>query len=99
LLDRIICSIVDLMGFDRERGLDRLETEGQKVCYTWNVSRSIVTMKYPFHTESTPVVGEAARKLIEAIEAGQSVTNERALALAKRIADRRHQAQANAQSK
>jgi hypothetical protein len=52
-------------------------------------------MKYLFHTESTPVVGEAARKLIEAIEAGQAVTNERALALAKRIADR-HQAQANA---
>jgi hypothetical protein len=50
-------------------------------------------MKYPFHTESMPVVGEAARKLIEA---GQAVTNERALALAKRIADRRHQAQANA---
>jgi hypothetical protein len=33
------------------------------------------------------------------IEAGQAVTNERALALAKRIADRRHQTQANAQSK
>ena len=56
-------------------------------------------MKYPFHTQSKPVVGEEARKLIEAIESGQSVTNERALALAKRIADRRHQAQANAQSK
>jgi hypothetical protein len=58
-------------------------------------------MKYPFHTESKPVVGEEARKLIEAIEAGESVTNERALALAKRIADRRNQtqAQANAQSK
>lgn len=56
-------------------------------------------MKYPFHTQSKPVVGEEARKLIEAIEAGQSVTNERALALAKRIADRRKQAQANAQSK
>jgi hypothetical protein len=56
-------------------------------------------MKYPFHTESKPVVGEAARKLIEAIESGQAVTNERALALAKRIADRRHQTQANAQSK
>jgi hypothetical protein len=47
-------------------------------------------MKYPFHTESTPVVGAAARKLIESIEAGQAVNNERALALAKRIADRRH---------
>jgi hypothetical protein len=56
-------------------------------------------MKYPFHTQSKPVVGEEARKLIEAIEAGQAVTNERALALAKRIADRRRQAQDNAQSK
>jgi hypothetical protein len=56
-------------------------------------------MKYPFHTESKPVIGEEARKLIAAIDAGQSVTNERALALAKRIADRRNQAQANAQSK
>jgi hypothetical protein len=56
-------------------------------------------MKYPFHTQSQPVIGEAAKRLIEAIESGQAVTNERALALAKRIADRRHQAQANAQSK
>jgi hypothetical protein len=56
-------------------------------------------MKYPFHTQSKPVVGEEARKLIEAIEAGESVTNERALALAKRIADRRNQTQANAESK
>ncbi len=56
-------------------------------------------MKYPFHTQSQPVIGEAAKKLIEAIESGQAVTNERALALAKRIADRRYQAQANAQSK
>jgi hypothetical protein len=60
--------------------------------------RLIFEMKYPFHTQSKPVVGEEARKLIEAIETGQSVTNERALALAKSIADRRHQAQADAQS-
>jgi hypothetical protein len=46
-------------------------------------------MKYPLHTQSKPVVGEAAKRLIEAIEAGQAVTNERALALAKRIAERR----------
>jgi hypothetical protein len=46
-------------------------------------------MKYPIHTQSKPVVGEAARKLIEAIEAGQAVTNECALALAKHIPDRR----------
>ncbi|MGL4621271.1 MAG: hypothetical protein ACRCZS_19780 [Chroococcidiopsis sp.] len=73
--------------------------EAMKDCYTWNVFRSIITMKYPFHTESKPVVGEEAKKLIEAINAGQSVTNERALALAKRIANRRKQAQADAQSK
>jgi hypothetical protein len=45
-------------------------------------------MKYPFHTQSKPVVGEAAKKLIEAIEAGQSITNDRAIALAKRVASR-----------
>jgi hypothetical protein len=45
-------------------------------------------MKYPFHTQSNPVVGEAAQKLIAAIDEGKAVTNERALALAKRIADR-----------
>jgi hypothetical protein len=57
-------------------------------------------MKYPIHTESRPVVGEAAKRLIEAIETGQAVTNERALALAKRIADRRlRKAENNAQSK
>lgn len=56
-------------------------------------------MKYPLHTQSKPVVGEAARKLIEAIEAGQAVTNERALALAKRIAARRLQSKNNAQPK
>lgn len=57
-------------------------------------------MKYPLHTQSKPVVGEAARKLIEAIEAGQAVTNERAIALAKRIAARRlRQSKNNAQPK
>ena len=45
-------------------------------------------MKYPFHTQSNPVVGEAAQKLIAAIDAGKAITNERALTLAKRIADR-----------
>ncbi len=45
-------------------------------------------MKYPFHTQSNPVVGEAAQKLIAAIDQGKAVTNERALTLAKRIADR-----------
>jgi hypothetical protein len=45
-------------------------------------------MKYPFHTQSNPVVGEAAQKLITAIDEGKAVTNDLALALAKRIADR-----------
>ena len=31
---------------------------------------------------------EAAKKLIEAIDAGESITNDRALALAKRVASR-----------
>jgi hypothetical protein len=57
-------------------------------------------MKYPLHTQSKPVVGDAARRLIEAIQTGQAVTNERALALAKRIAERRlRKAENNAQSK
>jgi hypothetical protein len=45
-------------------------------------------MKYPFHTQSNPVVGEAAQKLIAAIDEGKAVTNDLALALAQRIADR-----------
>jgi hypothetical protein len=57
-------------------------------------------MKYPIHTESKPVTGDAAKRLIEAIESGQYVTNERALALASRIAARRlRQLQNNAQPK
>jgi hypothetical protein len=61
--------------------------------------RYSIPMKYPIHTQSKPVVGEAAKRLIEAIEAGQAITNERALALAKRIADRRQKSENNAQSK
>jgi hypothetical protein len=37
-------------------------------------------MKYPFHTQSNPVVGEAAKNLIAAIDEGKAITNERALA-------------------
>ncbi len=76
------------LGYRRGKGLLHLKC-------IW----SIVNLKYPFHTESKPITGEEARKLIEAIEAGQAVTNERALALTKRIADCRHQSQVNAQSK
>jgi len=42
-------------------------------------------MKYPLHTQSKPVSGLAAKKLLEAIDAGGSVVNDRLLALAKRI--------------
>ena len=47
-------------------------------------------MQYPLHTESKPVSGAAAQKLIQAIEAGEYVANDKAIALAKRIAERRH---------
>lgn len=46
-------------------------------------------MKYPLHTQSQPVVGEAAKNLLEAIDSGRSVVSDRMLAVAKRIAARR----------
>lgn len=46
-------------------------------------------MKYPLHTQSQPVSGEAAKKLLESIDSGSTVINDRMLALAKRIAARR----------
>lgn len=46
-------------------------------------------MKYPLHTQSQPVSGEAAKKLLEAIDSGHTVINDRVLAVAKRIAARR----------
>ncbi|VXD20282.1 conserved hypothetical protein [Planktothrix serta PCC 8927] len=52
-------------------------------------------MKYPLHTQSKPVSGIAAKKLLEAIDAGESVVNDRVLALAKRIAAHRRKAQKN----
>lgn len=50
-------------------------------------------MKYPLHTQSKPVSGVAAKKLLEAIDAGGVVVNDRMLAFAKRIAARRRQMQ------
>jgi hypothetical protein len=52
-------------------------------------------MKYPLHTQSQPVSGEAAKKLLETIDSGSTVVNDRVLALAKRIAARRRKAQKN----
>lgn len=54
--------------------------------------REQALMKYPLHTESKPVSGDAARKLIEAIDAGGAMVNDRMLALAKRLAARRRKA-------
>lgn len=52
----------------------------------------IVLMKYPLHTESKPVSGDTAKKLLEAIDSDTAVANDRILALAKRLAARRRQA-------
>ena len=52
-------------------------------------------MKYPLHTQSKPVSGEAAKKLLDAIDAGEAVVNDRMLALAKRLAARRRKTQKN----
>ncbi|NJN38971.1 MAG: hypothetical protein HC790_10005 [Acaryochloridaceae cyanobacterium CSU_3_4] len=46
-------------------------------------------MKYPFHTQSMPVVGYEAQRLVSAIDQGGYVTNDIAIATAKRIAERR----------
>jgi len=46
-------------------------------------------MKYPIETQSQPVSGIAARKLLEAIDSDKAVVNDRMVALAKRLADRR----------
>lgn len=53
-------------------------------------------MKYPFHTESMPVVGAEAIRLLSAVEHNDYVTNDIALATAKRIAERRKARKANA---
>ena len=46
-------------------------------------------MKYPLHTQSMPVVGHEAQKLLSAIDQGEYVANDAAIATAKRIAERR----------
>jgi hypothetical protein len=56
-------------------------------------NQSNFLMKYPLHTQSQPVSGEAAKKLLETIDSGSTVINDRVLALAKRIAARRRKAQ------
>lgn len=46
-------------------------------------------MKYPFHTESKPVVGREAEKLVRAIKSGGYIANQAAIITAKRIVERR----------
>jgi predicted NAD/FAD-binding protein len=46
-------------------------------------------MKYPFYTQSMPVVGSEAERLLSAIDQDCYVANDAALATAKRIAERR----------
>jgi hypothetical protein len=52
-------------------------------------------MKYPLHTQSQPVSGEAAKQLLEAIDSGSTIVNDRIFALAQRIAARRRKAEKN----
>jgi hypothetical protein len=53
-------------------------------------------MKYPLHTVSQPVAGSEAEKLAQAIQSGGHLANEVALALMKKIADRRRRKSENA---
>lgn len=53
-------------------------------CYDGHVEIIRPAMKYPLHTQSKPVSGIAAKKLLEAIDSGGAVVNDRMLALAKR---------------
>jgi hypothetical protein len=46
-------------------------------------------MKYPFHTQSMPVVGYEAQKLVDAIEHDGYVANDAAMATVQRIVERR----------
>ena len=46
-------------------------------------------MEYPLQTQSMPVVGAEAQRLLSAIDHDSYVTNDTALATAKRIAERR----------
>ena len=58
--------------------------------YYDRISESGFVMKYPLHTVSKPVSGSEVQKLAHALKTGGYVANEAALALAQRIAARRH---------
>jgi hypothetical protein len=46
-------------------------------------------MKYPTYTQSMPVVGDQAIRLLSAVEQGSYTANDANIATAKRIAERR----------
>ena len=46
-------------------------------------------MKYPFHTESMPVVGQEAQRLLQAIDSNRVITNAASQATVNRILARR----------
>ncbi len=46
-------------------------------------------MKYPFHTESKPVVGQEAKQLLTALKTDSAMTTPAAEAMRKRILARR----------
>jgi hypothetical protein len=58
-------------------------------------NQTIPFMKYPLHTQSQPVSGEAAKQLLESIDSGSTIVNERIFALAQRIVASRRQGKKN----
>jgi len=46
-------------------------------------------MKYPFHTQSKPAVGESGRKIIEAVRDCKPIVNAAAQATIYRIVEKR----------
>ncbi len=68
-------------------------------CYDKSVEIMRPTMKYPLHTQSKPVLGVAAKDLLEAIDAGGGAfVNDRILSLSKRIAAHRRKKQKHVRS-
>ena len=52
-------------------------------------------MKYPFHTESMPVVGQEAQRLLQAIDSNRVITNAASQATVNRILVRRQAHRSN----
>lgn len=63
------------------------------IIWSKHINPSCLIVKYPLHTQSQPVSGDAAKKLLEAIDSGGAVVNDRMLDLARRLAARRRKLQ------